>query len=70
MKILIYPTYLCLLQPLSLPVHPLLVNHISWKSKLKHTGVDITSIFQDAKSSLAKHKRCLLEASHGTSGTS
>ena len=28
---------------------PLLINQISWKSKLNHMGVDITSFFQDAK---------------------
>ena len=39
------------------PPNPLLINHILiWKSKVKHTGVDITCFFQDAKSSLAKHK--------------
>ena len=32
--------------------------------------IDITRFFQDAKSSLAKHKKFLLEASYGTSETS
>ena len=45
--------------------------HLSWKNKLKHAGVDITRFFfQDAKSSLTKHKTSLLEASYGTSRTS
>ena len=53
----------------------LLINHIfSWKGKPKHTGVDITRFFSNAKcyakSSLTKHKNCLLEASYGTSQTS
>ena len=29
-----------------------------WKSKIKHTGVEITCFFQDAKSSLTKDKKC------------
>ena len=43
----------------SCPPNRLLINHIfSWKTKLKHTVVDITCffIFQDAKSSLTKYK--------------
>ena len=32
-------------------------------------GVDITCMFQDAKSSLTKRKKCSLEASYGTSQT-
>ena len=33
-----------------LPTQPLLINHIfSWKSKLKHTGVDITCFFSRCK---------------------
>ena len=55
----------------SLPTPPPFINHtISWKSKLKHMGVDITYFFQDAKSSLTKHKKCLLETSYGPSETS
>ena len=52
----LYPPFL--LQPASLPT--LLINHIfSWKSKLEHTGLDITCrFFQDAKSSLTKYKNC------------
>ena len=30
-------------------------------------GVDITCFFEDTKSFLAKHKKCFLEASYGTS---
>ena len=48
MKTFIYLTYSFLLQLPSLPNHPLLINCIfSWKSKLKHTDVDITCFFQD-----------------------
>ena len=70
MKIFIYSTYPFLLQPPFLPTNPLLINHIIfWKSKLKHTGADIMCFFQDAKSSLTKHKKSFLEASYGTSQT-
>ena len=61
-----YSTYTFFLHPL--PTHPpppilILINYIfSRKSTLKHTGVEITYIFQDAKFSLTKHKKCLLEA--------
>ena len=66
MKIFIYSNYSFLLQPSFLPTQPLLINHIfSWKSKLKHTGVDITFFLQDAESSLTKHKKYFLEASYG-----
>ena len=41
-----YSTYLFLLQPSSLLIKPLLINHIfSWKSKLWHTGADIACFF-------------------------
>ena len=71
MKIVIYSTYHFLLQPPTCPPTPFLINHIfSWESKLKHTDVDTTCFFQDIKSSLTKHKKCLLEASYGTSQTS
>ena len=52
------------------PPNPLLINQLFWKSKVEHTGVDITCFFQDAKSSLTKHKKCFLEASYGISQTS
>ena len=45
-------------------------SYFFWKNKVKHTGVDITCFFQDAKSSLPKHKKCFLVASYGTSQTS
>ena len=49
----------------------LLINLIvSWKRKLKITDVDIKRFFQDAKFSLTKRKKYLLEASYGTSRTS
>ena len=38
-----------------------------WKSKVRYKGVNITCFFQDAKSSLTKHKKYFLEASYGTS---
>ena len=47
MKIFIYSTY------------PFFYNHMFFlKSKVKHTGVDITSFFHDAKSPLTKHEKC------------
>ena len=51
---------------------PLLINQIFFgKSKLKCTGVDTARIFfQDAKSSLTKHKKFFFEAPYGTSPTS
>ena len=52
------------------PLPPFLSVTIFLKSKVKHTGVDITCFFQDAKSSLANHKKCFLEACYGTSQTS
>ena len=53
------------------PPNSLLINHIFfWKSKVKHTGADVTCFFQDVKSSLTKHKKCFLEASYGISQTS
>ena len=72
MKIFIYSTYPFLLQPSFLPAQPLFnqSHFFFWKSKVKHTGVDITCFFQDAKSSLTKHKKCFLEASYGISQTS
>ena len=72
MKVFIYSTYPFLLQPAPCPPTHFLINHIfSWKSKLKHKDVDVTRFFfQDAKSSLTKHKKCLLEASYGSSQTS
>ena len=43
MKIFIYSTYLFLLQPPFLPTKPPSNQlHGFWKSKVKHTGVDIT----------------------------
>ena len=54
-----YFTYPFLLKLPSLPPTSLLINHIfSWKSRLKHTGLDIICFFQDEKSSLTKHKKC------------
>ena len=73
MKIFVYFTYPFLLQPPILPTQtPCNQSHFLFflKSKVKHTGVDITCFFQDAKSSLAKHKKCFSEASYGTSQTS
>ena len=48
------------------------MNYIySWKSKLKHSGVDIKCAFLSIlKSSLTKHKKCVLEVSYETSQTS
>ena len=58
-------TYTFLVEPPPCPPTSLLINHIfSWKSKLKHTGVDITCLFSECKI-LTKHK-----ASYGTSQTS
>ena len=71
MKIFIYFTYPFLLQAPFLPTQPPFNQvHFFWKSTVKHTGVDITCFFQDAKSSLANHKKCFLEACYGTSQTS
>ena len=68
MKIFMYFTYLFLLEAPLCPQIFLLINHIfSWKSKLKHTVVDIECFFQVAKSSLTKYKQCLLEVSYRTS---
>ena len=67
MKIFIYFTYPFLLQPRPCPPTVLLINNIySWKSKFKHTGVDI-KCFLLTKSSLTKHKKYLLEAPYRTS---
>ena len=33
-------------------------------------GLILRALFQDAKSSLTKHKRCFMEVSYGTSQTS
>ena len=53
------------------PPNLILINHIFLsKSKVKQTGVDITCFFQDAKSSLTKHKKCFLEESYETNQTS
>ena len=56
----------------SFSAHPTPLNqsHFWGKSKVKHTGADIACFFQDAKSSLEKHKKCYLEAPYGTSQTS
>ena len=55
MIIFIYSTYPFLLP--SCPPNPLSINHIFfWKTKLKHTDVDITRFFQDTKPSLSKRK--------------
>ena len=52
------------------PPTVLLINNIYfWKSKLKHTGVDITC-FLLTKSSLTKLKKYLLEAPYKTNETS
>ena len=59
MEIFIYSTYLFLLQLPFLPTQALFnQSHFFWKSEVKYTGVDITCFFQDAKSSLTKHKKC------------
>ena len=71
MKIFIYSTCPFSLQPPFLPTQPLFnQSQFFWKGKIKHTGADITCSFQDAKSSLRKHKKCFLEAFYGTSQTS
>ena len=72
MKIFIYSTYPFLLQPHFLPSQPCFNQSLFffWKNKVLHTGVDITCLFQDEKSSLAKHKKRYLEVSYGTSQTS
>lgn len=71
MKNFIQSTYPFLLQTVSLPTQPPLISHVlSWKSKHKHAGVDITSFFQDTKSSLTKSEKCLLEAPYGNIQTS
>ena len=53
------------------PAHPSPFNHIfSWKSKLNHADVDITCFFSRCKifnNKRSKDKKCLLEASYGTS---
>ena len=68
MKIFMYSTYLILLEAPLCPQISLLINHIfSWKSRFKHTVVDIKCFFHDAKSSLTKYKQCLLEVSYRTS---
>ena len=69
-KVLYVPLTPFYYDPPFCPPNPLLINHIFWKSKVKHTDVDITCFFQDAKSSKTKHKKCFLEASYGTSQTS
>ena len=46
---LIYSTYFFSLQLPPCPPIPLLINHISWKGKLKHTGVDIAYFFPRCK---------------------
>ena len=62
--------------PPSLPARPaspssFLINHnFSWKSKLKHTSVDITCFSEGANFSLTNHKKYLLETFHRTSETS
>ena len=74
--IFIYSTYPSLLQSPSLPAQPppppsFLINHnFSWKSKLKHTSVDITCFFEGANSSLTNHKKYLLETFYRASETS
>ena len=71
MKIFVYSTYPFLSQPPFPPSQPLFnQSYFFGKSKVKHTGVDITCFFQDQKSSLTKHKKCFLKASYGTSQTS
>ena len=42
----------------------------SWKNKLKYKDADITCFFEDARFSVTKHKKGLLETSYGTSQTS
>ena len=56
--------------PPSLPPSFLINHNFSWKSKLKHTSVDITCFFEGANSSLTNHKKYLLETFHRTSETS
>ena len=64
------PTPFCY-NPRPWPPTLLLINNIySWKTKLKHTGVDIECFFVNIKSSLTKHKKYLLEAPYRTSETS
>ena len=53
--IFIYFTYPILL--LSCPPNPLLINHVfSWKTKLKHTGVDITCFFYFSRCKIFTNK--------------
>ena len=56
--------------PLCFPIPFLILHILSWKSKLKYKGVNITCFFQDTKSSPIKHKQFLLERSYGTSENS
>ena len=59
-----------LLYPPSLPPSLLINHNFSWKSKLKHTSVDITCFFEGANSSLTNHKKYLLETFYRASETS
>ena len=71
MKIFIYSTHPFLLQLASLPTHPPFNQlHLLLESKVKYMGVDITCFFQDLKSPLTNHKKCLMQASYGASETS
>ena len=75
-KIFIYSTYLLLLQHPSLPspIPPFNRSHLlSWKNKLKHTGIDgyrYYVLFYNTKFPLARHKKYLLEAPYRTNETS
>ena len=62
MKTFIYSLFV---KTTSLPRNLLLINHIfSWKSKLKHTGVDISKMQNLHQQNIKR-----LEASYGTSET-
>ena len=63
MKVFMYSIHAFLLQLLPYFTTLLLINHIfSWKSKLRHTIVDICrhAFFQDAKPVLTKHKKVFI----------
>ena len=67
LRFLYIPLTLFLLQPPFLPTQPPFnQSYFFWKSKVKHTVVDVTCFFQDAKSSLTEHKKCFLDVSYGT----
>ena len=61
MKIFIYSTFPFLLPPTPCPSTALLINHVySWKSKLKHTVVDILRAFLKCKIFVKKTRKVFI----------